>query len=268
MYIDVDKVLKDKNPQLYKWLPTFILSWLKRIIHQNEINDFLKNYKGSSSIEFAQSVLSLFDVNIAIHDEKNLPKTGRYIVVSNHPLGGLDGIALIATLGKYRKDLKFPVNDLLMYLKELNEVFIPINKHGKNSLQAVKELNAVFESDELIFYFPAGLCSRKQKGVICDTAWKKTIISKAKEYKRDIIPVFFNGENSRRFYNLAKWRKKLGIKINIEMLFLPDEMFRQKGKKFEMTFGEPISFETFNNSKNDKEWATWLKDQVYALRKK
>lgn len=266
MYIDVDKAVKDKNPQLYKWLPSFVLNWIKRLIHQDEINEYLDNYKGTSSIEFAQSVISYFDVEIKINQEENLPKTGRYIVVSNHPLGGLDGLALIATLGKYRKDLKFPVNDLLMYLKELNEVFIPINKHGKNSLQAVKELNAVFESDELIFYFPAGLCSRKQNGGIYDLEWKKTIVSKAKEYKRDIIPVFFKGENSKRFYNLANWRKKLGIKINIEMLFLPDEMFRQRGKKFEMTFGKPISFETFNNSKNDKEWAAWLKDQVYALK--
>ncbi|HHU46794.1 MAG TPA: glycerol acyltransferase, partial [Bacteroidales bacterium] len=134
MYIDVDKAVKDKNPQLYKWLPSFVLNWIKRLIHQDEINEYLDNYKGTSSIEFAQSVISYFDVEIKINQEENLPKTGRYIVVSNHPLGGLDGLALIATLGKYRKDLKFPVNDLLMYLKELNEVFIPINKHGKNSL--------------------------------------------------------------------------------------------------------------------------------------
>lgn len=266
MRLDVGAALKQKNPKLYKWIPSFIIKWIERIIHQDEMNRYCDTYQGESSIDFAKKALIFFDVSIKIKQEEHIPRTGRYIIASNHPLGGLDGLALIATLGNYRQDLKFPVNDLLMYFDQMKDVFIPINKHGQNSYEAVKQLNEVFSSDELIFYFPAGLCSRKQKGEICDPEWKKTVISKSKQYQRDIIPVFFKGENSSRFYRLANFRKKIGLSFNIEMLYLPDEMFRQKGKTFEITFGEPIPYQHFDNSRSDREWATWLKEKVYALK--
>ncbi len=266
MYLDVDATLKQKNPKLHKWLPSFVIKWIERIIHQKEMNQYLSQHQGESSIKFAQNFLKSFDVNVNIIQEENIPRTGRYIVVSNHPLGGFDGIALISVVGQYRNDIKFPVNDILLSFDQLKEVFIPINKHGQNSQEAVKQLNEVFASDELIFYFPAGLCSRRQNGVICDLEWKKTVITKAKQYQRDIIPVHFKGENSARFYNLANFRKKIGLKFNIEMLFLPDEMFRHRGKTFDIKFGEPISYQTFDSSKNDRQWAAWLKEQVYALK--
>lgn len=266
MRLDVSAALKQKNPKLHKWLPSFIIKWIERTIHQDEMNRYCDEHEGESSIDFAKNILTFFEVSIKINKEENIPKTGRYIIASNHPLGGLDGIALIATLGAYRQDLKFPVNDLLMYFNQMKEVFVPINKHGKSSYDAVKQLNDVFLSDELIFYFPAGLCSRKQNGEICDPEWKKTVISKAKQYQRDIIPVFFKGENSARFYRLANFRKKIGLSFNIEMLYLPDEMFRQKGKTFEITFGEPVSYKSFDKSKSDREWAAWLKDKTYSLK--
>lgn len=168
-------------------------------------------------------------------------------------------------MGKKRGDLFFPVNDLLLFLRNLNNIFIPINKHGRNSTEGIRQINQAFETNGLILYFPAGLCSRKQKGEICDLEWKKTVISKAKQFKRDIIPVHFEGRNRNFFYNLANLRKWLGIKANIEMLYLSDEMYHQKNKTFTITIGNPISHEVFTKEKSDVEWANWLKGHVYSL---
>ncbi len=263
--IDVDELIHSKNPKLKSLLPRFIINYLKRIIHQDEINDFLANHKDTFGIDFADEVINLFRTKINIVNPENIPSEGRYIVASNHPLGGLDGIVLISTFGKKRKDLFFPVNDLLLYLQNLNNIFIPINKHGKNSTEGVRQINQAFESDALILYFPAGLCSRKQKGVICDLEWKKTIVSKAKQYKRDIIPVYFEARNSNFFYNLANLRKRFGIKANIEMLYLSNEMYKQKDQTFTITIGNPISHETFTKEKTDIDWANWIKNEVYLL---
>lgn len=267
MQINVDAAIKQKSPRWHRWLPKWLIRWVERTIHQAEMNDFLAKHSGDSSIQFAQETVNYFDVTVRVNNEENLPKSGRYILVSNHPLGGLDGLAIIGEVGKHRTDIKFPVNDLLMQLEPMHEVFVPINKHGRNSHDTAKMFDEIFTSDALVCYFPAGLCSRKQKGKICDLEWKKTIISKAKQYQRDIIPLYFGGKNSNRFYRLANFRKRIGIKFNIEMLYLPDEMFRQRGNTLEMTFGAAIPYTTFDRSKSDKEWAAWLKSKVYELQK-
>jgi putative hemolysin len=267
MFLEVDKALREKNPKLHKRIPKFLIRRLERLIHQDEMNKFIQENENISSIEFAiKGMRDFFGTKMKALHEENIPKTGRYIVVCNHPLGGLDGLGLISVVGKHRKDVKFPVNDLLMQLTPMHEVFIPVNKHGRNSQEAAQQLNDVFASDELVLYFPAGLCSRKQNGVVKDLEWKKTIIAKAKEYQRDIIPAYFEGKNSNRFYNIAYWRKKLGIKANIEMIFLPDEAFRQKGKELIVIFGKSISYQQFDQTKSEKEWAEWLKNEVYNLK--
>ncbi len=260
--IDIESLLASKK----KRLPKFIVNYLKRIIHQDEINAFLAEHHDKYGIDFANAAIEMLNVKIKVNHFENVTPTGRYIVVSNHPLGGLDGIALISIFGKVRKDLFFPANDLLLFLKNMNNIFIPLNKHGRNSHEGINQLNAAFESDALMLFFPAGLCSRKQKDGICDLEWKKTVVTKAKYFKRDILPVYFEGRNSNFFYNLANLRKFFGIKANLEMLYLSDEMYKHKNKSFEVTIGEPISYETFTREKNDKEWSAWLKDKVYSLK--
>ena len=269
LQIDVKQTIASKNKKLAKWLPRFIIRWIEKLIHQDEINNFLEKHQHDHPLDFAKYGLEEFaQASISVKNEEKIPKTGRYIVVSNHPLGGIDGLALISLIGKYRSDIKFPVNDLLMEIKPMHGIFIPINKHGRNNMDAVTELHQAFASNDLILYFPAGICSRKINGKIQDLEWKKTIIQKAKEYQRDIIPVFFDGENSARFYRIANWRKRLGIKVNLEMILLPGEMLKQKGNKFTATFGEPISYKTFDNSKTPQEWAAWLRElTLFSLKK-
>lgn len=268
MFLDVNKVIKSKSPGLHEKIPRFVIRWIEKIIHQDEMNGFMEEHIHDSSVDFATHAIAFFKATISVENPENIPRAGRYIVVSNHPLGGIDGLALISTVGQYRKDIKFPVNDILMQITPMRDIFVPINKHGKNKQEVIMQFNEIFESDDLILYFPAGLCSRRQKEGIRDLQWKKTVIAKARETHRDIIPVFFDGRNSNRFYNLSYWRTRLGIKANLEMIFLPDEAFRQKGKNFNIIFGKPISYTQFDNTKDDQEWANWLKKQVYALTNK
>jgi putative hemolysin len=263
LQIDVKQAIASKNEKLANMLPRFVIRWIEKLIHQDEMNQFFAMHGAEPAIEFATNVIKEFaKASVTVTNEDRIPKEGRYIVVSNHPLGAIDGLAYIALIGKYRSDIKFPVNDLLMIFKPMHGIFMPINKHGKNNAEAVKELYQAFASNDLIIYFPAGLCSRKINGVIQDLEWKKTIIQKAKEHQRDIIPAFFEGRNSERFYRIANWRKRLRIKTNLEMLLLPDEMTKLKGKQFTITFGNPISYTTFDASKTHKEWAAWLREQL------
>lgn len=263
-FINLEKLFQDKNPKLYRLIPTFVFKYLRRVIHQDEINANLYEFRDLHRIDFIKAVLNRFGVIIHSKDLKNLPATGRYIIVSNHPLGGLDGMALMQEIGKVRTDFLFPVNDLLMNLPNLKQLFIPINKHGSNT-ENIQLFNDTFASDILLLYFPAGLVSRKQGKEIIDLEWKKTFLSKAIQYQRDIIPVHISGRNTNFFYNLANWRKKLGIKANIEMLYLVDEMFKQKDKTITITFGTPIPIKVFDKRYSNNQWAKLLKEHVYKL---
>jgi len=266
LFLDLDSVISAKNPRLLRILPRFVLNYLKKVIHQDDLNEIVLNNRNLDGIEFLDACIKGFGVKIRYHGLENIPADGRWIVASNHPLGGLDGIALIWVIGKIRKDIVFPVNDLLMNIPNLKDLFIPINKHGSN-VGNVRVIEDSFASDKAMLYFPAGLCSRKQKDGICDLEWKKSFITKARTYKRDIIPCYISGRNSNWFYNLARFRAFLKIKSNIEMLYLVDEMFKQHDKEIVITFGKPISYTIFDKKKTDVSWAQILKNHVYSLGK-
>ncbi len=265
LQIDVQKVLESKNPSLAKTVPSFMINYLKRIIHQDEINELLRMNSHLKDAGFVRATLDYMKTTYRVYGSENIPATGRYIFVSNHPLGGLDGLVFMNELSKYYGNIKFPVNDILMNIKNLSGFFLPVNKHGGQAREAIKQLEDVYASDCQVLYFPAGLCSRKKKGVIKDLVWHKSFITKAVQHKRDVVPAFFSGKNSDFFYNLANIRAFLRIKGNIEMLYLPDEMFSQKGKDISLVFGRAIPWQTFDNSKTPSEWAEWVKSRSYEL---
>ena len=277
--IDIEALFASKNPGLLKVIPGFVLAYLKKITHQEAVNGYIWRNRDKTGLPFVEAILREFGVKVEIHDKRRLPLpsaslvplTGRYIIASNHPLGGLDGMALMQELGRIRNDIVFPVNDLLMNVPGLRPLFIPINKHGRNTENA-RLINDTFASEKMILYFPAGLVSRKQryngKTVVRDLEWKNTFIKKARKYQRDVIPVYVAGQNSEWFYNLARWRKRLGIKANIEMLYLVDEMAKQFNKTITLMVGDIIPHTTFDKSKSEAEWAAWIKDQVYNLGEK
>jgi putative hemolysin len=277
-FIDVRALFAAKNPRLLKIIPPFFFTIIKKIIHQDSVNDIIYKNREKFGLNFVAATLNNFGVNIEARQASCLqgqedqapliPPTGRFIIASNHPLGGLDGLALLHVAGKFRPDVVFPVNDLLMFIPGLKPLFIPINKHGKNT-ENMEIIHRTFASEKTILYFPAGLVSRKGKGgIIRDLDWKKTFITQARRYERDIIPVSISGRNTNFFYTLANMRKRLGIKANIEMLFLPDEMFRQKNKTVRLIFGDPIPCSTLDHSHTDREWASIIREKAYSLAEK
>ncbi len=265
-FLNIQKIFYAKSPSLAKIVPKFVYNYLKKIIHQSELNEILYNNRDKFNFDLIESVLKEFRTKIVVKGIENVPTTGRYIIASNHPLGGLDGLALMNVVGKIRNDIVFPVNDLLMNLPNIKELFIPINKHGSNA-ENVKIINDTFASDVMILYFPAGFVSRKQSGEIIDLEWKKTFITKAKRFKRDVIPTYIDGRNSNFFYNLANLRKFFGMKANIEMLYLSDEIFKQKNKTINIVFGKPIPYSKFDKTNSDQKWAKIIKQKAYSLSK-
>ena len=263
--INVENVLFSKNPVLARTIPGFVVNYLKKIVHQDELNEFLKKWGHLKNAALIEAELKHFEIKFKVTGEENIPKSGRYIFVSNHPLGGLDGLVFIYELSKHFENIKFPVNDILTNIKNLSGIFLPVNKHGGQAKNAARIIEESYASDSQILYFPAGLCSRKRKGIIKDLQWQKSFISKSIQHKRDIVPAFFSGRNSNFFYNLANFRKLLGIKANIEMLYLADEMFKQKDKEISLVFGNPIPWETFDKSRSALEWADWVKSKSYDL---
>lgn len=262
--IDVEQVIAGKNPVLAKWLPGFVLNYLKAIIHQDELNQLIVQGKDMEGLPFVDIAVKAFQPEVEVRGLEHLSASKRFVVASNHPLGGLDGIVLIQAIGKVRPDIQFPVNDILLYINNLKPLFVPINKHGSNA-ENIRILDDTFRGDAVISYFPFGLVSRKSKGVIRDLDWKKTFLSKAKKFERDIVPTHINGRNSSFFYNLSNFRKFLGIKANIEMLYLVNEFFKQKNQKITITFGQPIPFQLFDKRFSDARWAEKLRGFVYFL---
>lgn len=267
--IDIDKILNDKMGKKAKYVPRPLVTWLKRIIHQDEVNRYLWESRHLTGTEWLEECVRYLDMTLEIVGEENLPgKTdGRlYTFVSNHPLGGEDGVALGAIIGRhYDGRFRYLVNDLLMNLPGLAPVCIPINKTGNQSRNFPAMVEAGFKSDNHMLMFPAGICSRKRDGNIRDIEWKKTFITKSVEYQRDIVPIHFGGQNSEFFYRLANFSDKYVKKINIAMLFLVDEMYKNAHKTFRIAIGKPIPWQTFDKGKTPAQWAQYVQDIVYTL---
>lgn len=263
--VNVEKIVASKSGKFAHYIPKFVINYLRKIVHEDEINDVLqRSYNKYYGSDFADFLLEDFGVTYTIKHEERIPQTGKLIVVSNHPLGGFDGIVLISIISKYLKNIKFPVNDLLMHIPNLQSLFVPINKTGNNNINLAKSFEEIFNKEHTILYFPSGLCSRKINGKIVDLPWKKTFVSKAKQYGYDILPLRFEGRNSNFFYNLANIRKKIGIKFNIEMLYLADEFFKQKNAHFNIIVGNVIANKHLYES-DDLKMANKIRELVYQL---
>jgi putative hemolysin len=264
-FIDVSELIKSKNPKLHRRLPRFVISWLKKTIHEDEINAFMVKNADKKNHEFCDAVMQYFDIEVNLHGTENIPQEGGVVFASNHPLGGFDAVAMVSKLKGVRDDIKFIVNDLLLSLVNMQDLFVGVNKHGKSSSESRNKINDLFASDQAVFIFPAGLVSRQIDGEIQDTEWKKTFVMLAKKNEKPILPVFIRGRLTNRFYRISRWRKRLGIKANIEMLYLSDELFKQRNNKIDILFGKPIPPAFFTNDKSDVEWAAYLRELVHNM---
>ncbi len=266
--IDVAGILKAKNERLARIIPSFLVNGLKRLVHQDEINEILDKFGDISGLAFVNESLRYLGIQYNVTGLDNLPDEGRFMFISNHPLGGLDSLILIDIIGKKYPNIKIVVNDLLMNVEPLKELFVPINKHGRQTQSYAKNIDDSYKSDSQILYFPAGLCSRLQKGKIEDLEWKKSYLNQAIKYNRDIVPIHFEGKNSNLFYRLANIRKAIGIKFNYEMLMLPREMFLQRNATFEVNIGSPVKIEEIAAKRDNNFWNDFFRKQCYSLKNK
>ncbi|MBF1560166.1 glycerol acyltransferase [Segatella salivae] len=266
--IDIKRILKDKMGSKARFVPCFLVAWLKKIIHEDEVNRFLWENRNLKGTEWLTACVQYLDMTLDIVGAENLPdkNDGKlYTFVSNHPLGGQDGVSLGSIIGRhYDGKFRYLVNDLLLNLPGLKPVSIGINKTGKQSRDFPRMVEAGFNSDNHLLMFPAGLNSRRINGEIHDLPWKKTFITKSVETHRDVVPIHFSGQNSKRFYRIAKLSDRY-LPFNLAMLFLVDEMYQNVGKTFRITIGKPIPWQTFNKTKTPMEWANFVEERVYAL---
>lgn len=265
-FVDVRGIIASKNPKLLKWLPRFIFRYIVRILHQDDVNQFMNDNADKHGKDFCQAVIEYFNFTVNVKGLENIPREGGCIFVANHPLGGMDAMAIVTAIHDIRPDVKFIVNDILLNVKNLKDQFVGVNKVGKNAAASLQLVDELFSSDQAVFIFPAGLVSRRKKGEVMDLDWKKTFVTRARKYNRTIVPVYIEGQLSNFFYRLSNLRTSLGIKANIEMFYLVNEFFKQKDVTMDLIFGEPIESQTFDKSKSDIKWAAFMKDKVYQLR--
>ncbi len=262
--IDINKVL---GPKLQKKLPRFAVNFLKRRIHQDQINDIIMNADPYHGVGFFDEALKYVGITYRIRGEENLDPQKRYLFVCNHPLGGPEALIIGSVFKRlYGEGFKVPVNHILANLKPLNEFFVPVKVYSsRQSRELGDQIADMFRSDSQVLVFPAGLCARKIKGKVTEMPWKKMFVTQARKYERDVVPMHISGFNSKRFFFFTKLSMLLKLKFNIGMLFLVDELFNKKGEEFVITIGKPLPYTTFDKSKTDIQWAADVKDKVEKL---
>ncbi|HTO15312.1 MAG TPA: 1-acyl-sn-glycerol-3-phosphate acyltransferase [Edaphocola sp.] len=265
-YIDIDKVFKEKNPKAYRLTPKFLINYIKKIVHEEDLNRFENENHEKFEFEYLDAALSEIGVTLTYSGLENVPIEGGCIVASNHPLGGIDGMALLQIVGKVRRDLRFLVNDMLTNLVNFKRLFVPVNKVGATSTENLKHIDEIYASDQVTMIFPAGLVSRKIDGKVQDLKWNKSFVRKAVQYKKPVIPVLVEGQLSPFFYRLSNFRKMIGVQANIEMIYLANEMYKLKNTTAHFIFGKPIQPETFDKRKKPEEWAELVREFVYQLK--
>ena len=268
--IDVNTLLRSKMGKKADKVPRFLVNWLTRIIHQDEINEVLWKYRDKTGLEWVDDVLQHLNLRVEVKGLENLPKSDdekRYTFCSNHPLGGPDGLLIAQLLGhQYNENIRLLVNDLLMNLPGLAPLCVPVNTVAHKSNKSTSEtINKAFNDGYNMFFFPAGLCSRKIDGKIQDLPWTKTFLTKSIQHQRDIVPMHCSGRNSDKFYRIANICKTLHSPVNVAMLYLADELFHNTGKTFTITIGAPIPWQTFDKTRSMSEWAGYVRNKVYEL---
>lgn len=268
LQVDVQTLLAQRAPKLAKRVPRLGYRLLQWLICQKELNELLQKNQSFQGVDFMRGVMQSLNINVRIHGEEFIPKNRPLVFASNHPLGGVDGLCIGHSIGRlFADNIRFVVNDILYHIPTLQTIFLPVNKYGTQSRETAQMIRQAFDSDTQIIVFPAGLCSRKQKGRISDRPWGKMFVQQAIQHKRDIVPMFFDGENSSLFYLLANIRERLGIKFNAEMLLLPREMLKKRNFTFDLFLGKPIPYESLSQEKNTRQWASYIREECYRLKR-
>jgi len=263
--IDIEKEFKTSNSAFLRSLPSFVIRMIEKLIRQDEMNETIYRNRDKTGVPFVRDVLEYWNVSVNVHGRDRVHENGRFVFAANHPVGGIDALSFFSVVGSIFPAIISPSNELLNIIPNLRPLLLGLNVFGRNSRDTAGELNKLFESDKQILIFPAGEVSRRNNGTISDITWQKSFITKAIQHKRDVVPVFISGRNSNLFYNVARFRKMLGIKMYLETILLPREMMRQHNSTVSVVFGNIIPYQIFTREKTHSEWAQYVKDEVYKL---
>jgi putative hemolysin len=265
--IDIEKELK-KHPKLKNdgILQKTLSKFAKSIIHQDEINDFLINHSYLGAFEFIDAVLEYFNFDFYVNskEKENIPSLGRVVIIANHPLGGLDALALIKLVSSIRKDIKVVANDFLEQLEPIKPILAPINNFKKQQTkESISNIYKALNDDMAVIVFPSGEVSRATATGIKDKKWHKGFLNFANRTHSSILPIFIGGKNSKTFYTVSTINKKLST------LLLSHEMFKQQSKTIEMVVGELIPYENINPKGIAKDnLIDMYKKHIYGIKKR
>lgn len=263
--VDIEKEIRNGNSRFLKYLPRFIISLMKRFIHQDEINATIHRNRHLMGVPFINNILGEWNMTIDAKGIENIPSSGRFVLVANHPVGAIDALTFFNVVYRFYPDIVSPSNELLCLIPNIRPLILGLNVFGKNTKETAVKLQKLFESDSQILIFPSGEVSRRKDGIIADPIWQKSFITKSIEYKRDIIPFHIGGRNSNLFYNVANLRNLFGIKMYIETFLLPKEMMKQRNSTVTITIGKVIPYQTFTSEYSPLEWAQKVRSIVYSL---
>lgn len=261
--IDIEKAIRSSKSQFVRSLPRFVIRLIEKLVRQDEMNETIYRNRDKTGVPFVNAVLKDWNVNVEVKGGENIPASGRFVFVANHPVGGMDALSFLSAIHRFFPNVISPSNELFNYIPNLHPVILGVNVFGTNTRDTVEKFNQLFESDNQIMIFPAGIVSRRKKGVISDPAWQKTFITKAIQFNRDVIPVFIEGRNSNLFYTVDTLRKFLGIKMSLEIILLPREMHKQRNTTVTLNFNKPIPYHTFTADKSHADWALHVREIVY-----
>lgn len=264
-YIDVAAGIKASDSKFLKKFPHFVVRWFEKIIRQDELNRILEKYKDCQGADFHRSIVKEFNLSIEVEGLENLPVNGRCFFLANHPFGIIDGLALTKTVIEKYGTFKAIGNESFNFVPNLRPYIALVNPYGKSPKTYVTELEKLYQSDVPVTHFPAGKVSRRYKGTVQDTDWQKSFITRAISCQRDIVPFYFYGQNSNLFYAINRIRRMLGIKINLELILLPREMFLKQNETIRFKIGKPIPWQTFDSSQTHVEWAQKVRVHIYNL---
>jgi putative hemolysin len=266
--IDIEKAIRSSSSKFVSSLPGFVVRLIEKFVYQDEMNECIARHSEKSGVPFINDILDEWKVKIVIKGGENVPGSGRFVFVANHPVGGIDALSFLSTIYRFFPDVISPSNQLFNYIPNLHPVILGVNVFGSNTRETAGKFNRLFESGSQIMIFPAGIVSRRAGGVISDLPWQKTFVTKSVKYNRDIIPVHISGRNSNLFYVIAGLRKLLGIKMSVEIVLLPREMMKQRNSTVTFTIGKPIPRELLAGEGTDHEWALKIRTLVYNLPEK
>ncbi len=267
--LDIEKIIRNQENKIVRNLPKFIINRIKKSFHEDEINEVLKKNHDKYGTDFVNAVVDYMGYKIIGYNEEVLPGSGQFIFAGNHPFGGADFGAVTKILTKKYKNIKLVANEMFLHVDNAREIFLPVSILKKNDENKINDIDKhLAKKNSHLLIFPAGKVARKINGKTDDGQWHRSFIRNAVLYKRDVIPMFVGGENTKKFYRVSRIRKFFGIKANLEFLLLPGEVFKKKGATIPVVFGEPISYTTFDDSKTHLEWAQEVKKIVYKLGEK